>query len=78
MSNSELIKRLLSNRADMTTQQLSKEENQQIIAERADPMVDLLKLSMFYDKIFDYNSIERSIRRGAMIQGHNVVFIDHL
>lgn len=78
MSNTEMIKRLLSNWTDIPTQLLSKEENQQQIAERAEPKSDILKKAMFYDKIFDFNSLERSIRRGAIVQWHNVVFIDHI
>jgi replicative DNA helicase len=68
MSNNEIIKRLLSNWTDLPTQQLSREENQSMIAERAEPKADILKKAMFYDKIFDFNSLERSIRRGAIVQ----------
>jgi len=78
MSNTELIKRLLSNWTDLPTQLLTNESNQQIIAEKATPKADIMKNAMFYDKIFDFNSLERSIRRGAIVKWHNVVFIDHL
>jgi len=78
MSNTELIKRLLSNWTDLPTQLLTNESNQQIIAEKATPIADIKKNAMVYDKIFDFNSLERSIRRGAIVKWHNVVFIDHL
>lgn len=78
MGNKELIERLLSNWTELPTQLLTREDNQQIIAEKASPKADIMKNAMFYDKVFDFNSLERSIRRGAIIKWHNIVFIDHL
>lgn len=78
MSNKEIIKRLISNWSEIQSQLLTKEDNQQTIAERSEPKSDMMKNAMFYDKIFDFNSLERSIRRWSIIQWHNVIFIDHL
>lgn len=78
MSNEELVKRLLSNWTEIPSQLLSKDENQNKIAEKAEPKADIMKNAMFYDKIFDFEWLERSIRRWSIVQWHNVVFIDHL
>lgn len=78
MSNRELVKRLLSNWTGLNNRELVKADKQDIIIERAEPMADYMRYAMFYDKIFDFNYIERSIRRGAIVNGHKIIFIDHL
>lgn len=68
MSNSELIKRLITNWSSVNMRDLNKEENLNIIAESSNDKIDVLKNAMFYDKIFDFNALERSIRRGSIVK----------
>lgn len=78
MSNTELIKRMITNWTNIPIRELHKEDNITDIANRSDKHADYMKNAIFYDKVIDFNAIERSIRRSVIVNWTNVVFIDHL
>lgn len=58
--------------------ELERDDKLTDIANSAESKVDLMKNAMFYDRILDYTSLEKAIRRGSIINGHKIVFIDHI
>lgn len=78
MWNKELIKRMLANWSGIGMRELDRDENLESIASKATEHVDMMKNVMFYDKVLDYMTLDKSIRRWAIINRHKIVFIDHL
>ncbi len=78
MTNKEIAKRFIANWTNISIRHLDKTEHQQKISDTVINKVWWWFEYISHDKIRKYSDIESSIRREVLLNGCDIVFIDHI